>query len=107
LDNFYLLEVYRNGYAYIGKFKNNEYIDLAGGDHSDAIGGDLTAPHIRGECVGSRLTLYVNGQKIEEVEDPEFEAGKVGLWVNVDSDATTQAHASFDNFEVHAPRETS
>jgi hypothetical protein len=107
LDNYYSLGTLRNGHAFIRKSRNDEYITLAGGDHSVAIGGDLTAPHIRGECVGSRLTLYVNGQKIEEVEDSEFEAGEVGLWVNAGPDATTLAHASFDNFEVHAPLETS
>ena len=37
---------------------------------------------IRGDCVGDKLTLYVDGQKALEAEDSEFETGKIGLIVH-------------------------
>ena len=37
---------------------------------------------IRGDCVGDKLTLYVDGQKALEAEDSEFESGKIGLIVH-------------------------
>jgi hypothetical protein len=37
---------------------------------------------IRGDCVGDKLTLYVDGQKALEAEDSELETGKIGLFVH-------------------------
>jgi hypothetical protein len=41
-----------------------------------------TLIYIRGDCVGDKLTLYVDGQKALEAEDSEFESGKIGLIVH-------------------------
>jgi hypothetical protein len=35
--------------------------------------------HIRADCIGNVLTLYINGEKLQEVTDSEFSMGDVGL----------------------------
>jgi hypothetical protein len=98
--NYYRFGVFVDGWAFIAKLSDGELVELASGDHSDALGGNDRTPHIRADCVGSKLTLYINDQKVEEAEDSEFESGSVGLLANNDDDATVPADVTFDDFLV-------
>ncbi len=62
--------------------------------------------HIRADCVGNELTLWVNGgevlRKVLEGEEAEFTSGRVGLFVykNVE-EADPDTEVLFDNFKVY------
>ena len=56
---------------------------------------------IRADCVGSSLSLYVNGEKLDEVQDTEFGSGDVGLMAGSFDTPGTDIH--FDNFVVTKP----
>jgi hypothetical protein len=55
---------------------------------------------IRGDCVGDKLTLYVNDQKLAEATDNELASGEVGLSVGPNGSRTD---VLFDNFSVSKP----
>jgi hypothetical protein len=110
-DNYYLLAVSYVGYATIQKGEDGKWKELAGAIYPEPIGGtnskggEGTLIDIRGDCVGDKLTLYVEEQKILEAEDSTFEAGEVGLhWENwARSNAAPRAEGAFSSFEVYAP----
>jgi len=111
-NNYYVLSSFFNGYASIEKFKDGKNVQLAGARYGEAAGGGIsiggrgTTLEIRGDCVGDKLTLYVDGQKVVETEDSEFEVGKVGplLWSSTVEGRAARAEGSFDNFEVYTPQ---
>lgn len=55
--------------------------------------------HLRAECVGSRLRLFVNDWLTLETQDTNFEGGWVGLAAGTGS-RNTQLKADFDNFKL-------
>jgi len=102
-NNFYLFEISSDGYYSIGKYKDNELI-LIGMDKmraSEEIRQGQATNHLRADCVGSTLTLYVNGKKLAEVTDADFKAGDVGLIAG--SFETPGVDIWFDNFTVLQP----
>jgi hypothetical protein len=71
-------------------------------DHDTILERVRKAPeanHIRGECVGNTLTLYVNGQVVLEAKDAEYGSGRVGLFVR-DFGFAPGTNGSFDNIVV-------
>ncbi|MBI3761188.1 MAG: hypothetical protein HY260_04920 [Chloroflexi bacterium] len=79
---------------------------LAESKRGDAIKrGDNVTNHIRADCVGAKLTLYVNGQKMLEVEDPDYdpeydEAGDVGVFAAAGDSGKRGLEVIFKNFVV-------
>jgi hypothetical protein len=61
----------------------------------------LATNHIRFDCVGSTLTLYVNGYQLDQQTDAEYTTGNVGLIAGTFS--TVGADILFDNFSVFKP----
>jgi hypothetical protein len=58
--------------------------------------------HLRAECIGNRLTMYVNGHLVLSKTDTSLSSGgRVGLVNFYQTGATTSAW--FDNFVVFAP----
>lgn len=57
---------------------------------------------IRVDCIGSMLTLYVNGHLVVEVQDDSFASGDVGIGVGNSLDQAG-IDALFDNFEIWQP----
>jgi hypothetical protein len=62
--------------------------------------GDATN-HIRADCVGDTLTLYVNGEKLAEAKDSDFTSGDVGLMAGTFDQVGVDIR--FDNFVVSRP----
>jgi hypothetical protein len=62
--------------------------------------GDATN-HIRFDCNGSTLTLYVNGTQIDQQTDTDLTTGNVGLIAGTFDTAGTDI--LFDNFVVNKP----
>lgn len=101
VGNNYVMGIYNDGSSYIAKSKNNRATILARGNPSTAVRKGQANNHIQGDCVGSKLTLYVNGRKLVEATDAEFGSGSVGLFGDYTAGPVTDV--SFDNFLVSSP----
>jgi hypothetical protein len=68
---------------------------------SDSINQGGTSNHIRLDCVGDSLTLFVNGDKVNEVTDSGLTSGDVGLIAGTFD--TPGTDILFDNYVVRNP----
>lgn len=104
VDNFYALLASSDGYYGITKVVGGSQ-ELIGQDEllpSDAIKqGAEVVNTLRADCVGSTLTLYVNGTQVASVQDATFTTGDVGLMAGTFDTAGTDM--LFDNFVVRKP----
>lgn len=102
-DSFYAFLISSDGYVGIMKVSqgSSEMLGTDGLQQTDAIRQGGTTNHIRGDCVGSTLTLYVNGKQVHSAEDSAFSSGDVGLLAGTYDVSGTDIH--FDNFFVYKP----
>jgi hypothetical protein len=102
-DNFYTLIISSDGYYGIGKIQGQDYslIGMEALQPSGAILKGAALNHLRADCVGDTLTLYVNGEQLAQVRDSSFAAGDVGLIAGTYETAGTDIR--FDNFIVYQP----
>jgi hypothetical protein len=101
--NFYFFVISSDGYYGIGKFVDGEQ-KLIGSESmppSDKINTGNATNHLRADCVGNTLRLYVNDELLGEVEDSDFTSGDVGLIAGSFDQPGTDIH--FDNFIVLKP----
>jgi hypothetical protein len=101
--SYYFFIISSDGFAVIGKVTagSTEYISNEKMQPSDAIKQGNTTNHLRADCVGSTLTLYVNGQQVTSTSDSSFTGGDVGLIAGTFDIPSTEIH--FDNFVVARP----
>lgn len=102
-ENFYFLIISSDGYYGIGKVVAGDQ-QLIGDDSmppSDAINQGNADNHLRADCVGNTISLYVNGEFLAGHEDSEFSSGDVGLIAGSFDIPGTEIH--FDNFVVLKP----
>lgn len=102
-ENFYYFMVSSDGYQVIGKYEGgtNKYLSAEKMQPTDAINQGNETNRIRGDCNGSTLTLYANGQQIASISDTSFTSGDVGLIVGTFDDPNVGI--LFDNFAVYQP----
>lgn len=102
-ENFYFFIISSDGYYGIGKYKDREQLLI--GDElmppSDLIRQGEASNHIRADCIGNTLSMYVNGQLVGAVEDSDFTSGNVGLLAGTFDEVGTDI--SFDHFMVMKP----
>lgn len=72
----------------------------SGGDSKAVRTGNATN-HLRADCSGDALALWVNGERLLTTTDRAFTAGQVGMGVTTQPDHG-QADVYFDNFAVRA-----
>jgi hypothetical protein len=101
--NYYFFLISSDGFAGIGARRTGSTVLLTGDAMlpSEAILLGSAANHIRADCVGTRLTLLVNGAPVAEAEASDWARGDVGLIAS--SYAEAGAVIDFDNFTVIAP----
>lgn len=102
-DRFYTFIISSDGYYGIGKMKGQDYslIGMEALQPSSAILKGSALNHLRADCIGEMLTLYVNGDKLAEARDAEFPNGDVGLIAGTYETPGTDIR--FENFTVYAP----
>jgi hypothetical protein len=103
-DNFYMLVASNDGYYGIAKMRNGQYSMIGSQQlqyNSGVIAGGQARNHLRADCVGSKLRLYVNGQELMEAEDADFRAGDVGVIAGAYD--VQGVDIFFDNFVVKKP----
>ena len=102
LDNWYALVISGDGYAAIRKrFQGSDLEYLTDWIVSEAINTGMASNKLRAECVGDRLSLYVNGVLAIEATDSDLVAGDVGLLAGTFT--ASQTEVFFDNFIVTNP----
>ena len=101
VDDFYTLWISSDGYYAIVKIENGDLGFLVEWQTSDAINQGNTTNHIRGDCVGSTLSVYANGTLLGSADDSTFTSGDVGLEAGTFDVGGTEIR--FDNFVVSQP----
>jgi ribosomal protein L40E len=106
-DSYYFLGLSSDGYAAIAKVidGNGDLMFISSEDGNmvkvSAINQGFSTNHIRAECVGSSLSLYINGTLSASATDTEFTDGGVGMKVGTGSDGETDI--LFKHFFVFRP----
>ena len=101
--HFYFAAISSDGYYGILKMNDGEY-KVLGRENlipSEIIQLGNATNHIRFDCVGSTLTLYINGTQVDQQTDVDFTSGNVGLIAGTYAVASTDI--LFDNFYVYQP----
>jgi hypothetical protein len=101
LENFYFFEISSDGYAWIGKYFQGETVSLSNVIQTTEINQGNSTNSLRVECVGNRLSLFVNGTLVIETNDSDLTHGDVGLLAETYSATSTEI--LFDNFIVTRP----
>jgi hypothetical protein len=101
--NFYQFMVTSDGYVGILLVTNGDQKMISSDklQASDAVKQDGTLNHIRADCVGTSLTLYVNSQKVATATDASLTNGDVGLIAGTYKQPGTDIF--FDNYIVTKP----
>ncbi|OGO29952.1 MAG: hypothetical protein A2136_04610 [Chloroflexi bacterium RBG_16_54_11] len=103
VDKFYYGVISSDGYYGIMKMTSDGG-NILGSENllqSDKITQGAATNHIRFDCVGSTLTLYVNGSQVDQQTDADYTAGNVGLIAGTFD--TAGADILFDNLAVNRP----
>ncbi len=105
VENFYFFYISSDGYTGIGinKAGSKSIISSSDGNMvSDSnINQGAATNHIRADCIGNTLTLFVNGTQIATATDSSFTGGDVGLMAR--TFGTGGADILFTNFVVYKP----
>ncbi len=104
-DNYYYFAMSSNGSAAIEKIKQGDFLIISSDDDTGtevaSINHGNATNHLRADCVGDTLTLFINGEEALSAVDGEFTSGGIGLKVGTGSDG--QSDILFKNFYVYRP----
>ena len=100
--NFYYFLISSDGFVGIAKMVDSSSTMISGDqmESSDTV-KSTGVNHIRADCIGHNLTLYVNGKKAASATDSTFTSGDVGLLAGTFD--TPGTDVKFDNFMVTKP----
>lgn len=100
-DNYYALVIGGEGFYGIALMSDGalEFLD-EGQDTSGAIYRNETN-RLQADCIGNRLALYANGQKLLEVQDNSLDEGEAGVIAG--TRAGDEFSALFDQFVIYQP----
>jgi len=103
-DNFYALQISSDGYYAIAQRDAGEWTILVSDEwlFSDVIRRGDAANLIQAECVGSTLSLSVNGERLVEARADLFSTGGVGLIAGTFDEPGVDI--LFDDFVVSSPQ---
>jgi hypothetical protein len=101
--SYYLFLISSDGYAGIAFFESGTLSLLSGEElaQTSAIAQGNATNHIRADCVGNTLTLYVNGKHITRVTDSSLPSGTVGLLAGTYDEPGTVI--KFENLVIYEP----
>jgi hypothetical protein len=102
-SSYYFFIITHDGFYAIGLFKDGQTTLLGQSEMQthEVINRGVNVNHLRADCVGSTLTLYVNGQKVAQTEDSTLTHGDVGLLAG--SFSQPGVDILFDNFVAIQP----
>jgi hypothetical protein len=102
-DNFYAFLISSDGYGGILKVKDGKFQILGEKQlkYFDSIRQGEALNRLRGDCVGSELTLSVNGNKLLSQQDSDLQSGEIGVLAGTGE--KPGADIFFDNFGAYKP----
>jgi hypothetical protein len=103
-ENFYFFVFGSDGYYSINKLVAGEESMVGSeelGFNDTAIQSGSSTNHLRVDCIGSTLAMYVNGTQLISATDTDLTEGNVGLIAGTWE--TAGADLNFDNFVVTKP----
>ena len=100
--DYYFFMISNDGYYVIGKFIGGLTLLLGQTEMqaSEAIQAG-TMNHLRADCVGNKLTFYINFTEVASATDTDFPSGDVGVVAGSFSEPGVDV--LFDNFVVIQP----
>jgi hypothetical protein len=100
--DYYFFMISNDGYYVIGKFIGGMTLLLGQSEMqaTDAIQTG-TMNHLRADCIGDRLTFYINFTEVASATDTDFPSGDVGVVAG--SFTEPGVDVLFDNFVVIQP----
>ena len=100
--DYYFFVISNDGYYAIGKFIGGLTLLLGPTEMqaSEAI-QQGTMNHLRADCIGDKLTFYINFTEVASVTDADFPSGDVGVLAGAFSEPGVDV--LFDNFVVIQP----
>jgi pectate lyase len=105
VDNFYYFYISSDGYIGIGIDKAGTKTIISSSDGNltsdSSINQGAATNHLRADCVGNTLTLFVNGTQVATATDSTFTGGDVGLVARTYGVGGTDI--IFHNFFVYKP----
>jgi hypothetical protein len=102
IENWYALVISGDGWAAIRKRYLGSDLDyIVDWTQTASVNTGNATNNLRAECVGSRLSLYVNGTLALEINDADLVSGDVGLIAGTFDQMDTEV--LFDNFVVRQP----
>lgn len=105
VDNYYYFYISSDGYVGIGMDNAGTKSIISSSDGylttASGINSGSATNHIRADCIGSTLTLYVNGTRVASASDGTFTGGDIGLVARTYDVAGTDI--LFDNLFVYKP----
>lgn len=100
-DNYYFLQYGSDGTYAVTRYLNGEASMLVEWARTEAVKSGEAVNRLRGECVGSTISLYVNDTLLAGVEDDALSYGKIALAVGTYDEGGVQV--KFDNLIVRSP----
>jgi hypothetical protein len=99
-ENFYFAVISPDGFFATYEFtgEGEEFMGEEEYGTSSAIKGGSETNHLRLDCIGNTISLYVNDELLTEVIDSSFSKGDVGFIAGTFDDPG--ADIRFDNFKV-------
>lgn len=102
VNNWYALVITGDGYATIRKRYNGGELEyITDWVQVSAINTGNSGNSLRAECIGNKLTLFVNGAEAISVIDGDITSGDAGLMAGTFDQPNTEVR--FDNFVVMKP----
>jgi hypothetical protein len=100
--DYYFFIISNDGYYVIGKFIGGLTL-LLGQSEMQASGAIQTGTmnHLRADCIGDKLTFYINFSEVSSATDADFSTGDVGVLAGAFSEPGVDV--LFDNFVVIQP----
>jgi hypothetical protein len=80
-NNYYFFLITSDGFYGIGLFQNGKATLLNAPELqvSPLIKTGLAVNHLRADCIGEKLSFYVNGELLAEAQDTTLQEGEMGL----------------------------
>lgn len=102
-SDYYFFLISSDGYYGIGIFANQQAVLLGQSEmlFSEHIRTGMAINHLRADCVGERLTFYINGFKTAAAQDAVLASGDIGLLAG--TFAQPGVEVIFDNFVALKP----
>jgi hypothetical protein len=102
-EDYYFFLISSDGYYGIGIFTGGQATLLGQSEMqaSTSINKGLAINHLRADCAGDKLALYVNGLEAASVQDASLKSGDIGMLAGTFGQPGVDV--IFDNFVVLKP----